>query len=83
MIHEDCNNANPFHYSNLIHTVAILRNVLFKLAVIKKNFFNQYKNSIVKSKIILMLYLIIEGQADDQPRIGNYFLVNSINLCWS
>ena len=67
-----------------MRTVTIVRNVLFKISYYQeKILFNQYKNSIVKSVIILKLNQIIGGQADDQPRIGNYFLVNTINLCWS
>ena len=84
MIHQHCDNTNPVLYS-IFHTYSSnKRKILFKIANMNnKLIFNQYKNSIVKIKIILKLNQIIGGQANDQLRIGNYFLVNSINLCWS
>ena len=59
-------------------------NVISNINNIKIKFvLNQYKNSFGIIKSILKLNQIIGGKADDQPRIGDCFLANFINLSWS
>ena len=77
-------NGNPVPYFPCMRPVINRMNVNLNITTLKLNcVFNQYKNSIGIIKIILMSDQMIGGKLNDQPRIGDSILVNSLNLSWS